>query len=264
MLSRQSDTSKNKMIGPVQRFAGSEYFSFDKILQRTSFKPLPEQQTRRLRTRRARTVVNNNITASSSKSKMDLKDTDASMVKIEDPVKTDMRMYRMHLNWNQLYEKEKYLWDTEHIGQESMEEAKRVFSSLDENDRGVIPRRLLRKLVPEFENDKNESEQHSNDKNDTTMDDEMIRFDEFLRFYFDLLNAKPSTSLDVDFDTETRGMMAYYRTHLNAFVRNPRNTKEMREAQRETNSARAFEMGEFKGKLRDRRVLSSLFNDVIG
>ena len=55
VLSRQSET------GPVQRFAGSEYFSFDKILQQTSFKPLPEQQTRRLRTRRAKTVANSNI-----------------------------------------------------------------------------------------------------------------------------------------------------------------------------------------------------------
>ena len=35
--------------GPVQRFAGSEYFSFDKILQQ-NIKPLPEQQTRRLHT----------------------------------------------------------------------------------------------------------------------------------------------------------------------------------------------------------------------
>ena len=31
----------------------------------------------------------------------------------------------------------------------------------------------------------------------------------------------------------------------------------MREAERETSSARTFEMGEFKGKVRERRVLST-------
>ena len=249
VLSRQSET------GPVQRFAGSEYFSFDKILQQTSFKPLPEQQTRRLRTRRAKTVVNSSI-LSPTKSKNDSNDADTSIVKIEDPVKTDMRMYRMHLNWNELYEKEKYIWDSEleRIGLEGMEEAKRVFSSLDEHDQGVIPRRLLRNLVAGFvEKDKSENERDKEEEND---DDEMIRFDEFCRLYFDLLNAKPSTSINVDFDTETRGMLAYYRTHLNAFLRDPRNTQDMREAQRETSSARTFEMGEFKGKVRERRVLS--------
>ena len=205
VLSRQSET------GPVQRFAGSEYFSFDKILQQTSFKPLPEQQTRRLRTRRAKTVANSNI-LSPTKSKKDLNDADTSIVKIEDPVETDMRMYRMHLNWNELYEKEKYIWDTEleRIGKEGMEEAKRVFSSLDEHDQGVIPRRLLRNLIPEFEKDKSENERDKEKEDD---DDEMIRFDEFCRLYFDLLNAKPSTSINVDFDTETRGMLAYYRTY---------------------------------------------------
>ena len=55
-----------------------------------------------------------------------------------------------------------------------------------------------------------------------------------------------------------RTQNAHTGTHLNAFLRDPRNTKDMREAQRETSSARTFEMGEFKGKVRERRVLSTL------
>ena len=72
-----------------------------------------------------------------------------------------------------------------------------------------------------------------------------------VQFYFHLLNAKPSKHLEVDYDTGARGMLAYYLTHLNAFMRDTRNTKEMRDAQHEACAGRTFEQGEFKGFFRE-------------
>ena len=286
ILARRNETKK-KMGGPVQRFAGSDYFSFDKILQQTSFKPQPEQQTRRLRTRRAKTVANNNTTPNKSSSSSSSCSSQNDTPIAKDPVETDIRMYEMHLNWNNLYEKERYIWDTEieRIGREGMEEARRVFESLDEHNRGLVPRRLLRNLVSiyalsSYSLTYNHTQHNKQvpvgfeqngekpigdrgdgigDENNAETDDEMVRFEEFVRFYFDLLNAKPSKKLNVDFDTNARGMLAYYRTHLNTFLRDPQNTQDMRDAQRETGSARTFENGEFMGTTRTRRVFSALF-----
>ena len=96
-------------------------------------------------------------------------------------------MYRMLLT-GRLYEKEKYIWDTDwSVSERRYGRSKTVFSLWTARSR-CDTQRLLRNLIPEFEKDKSENERDKKEDND---DDEMIDSIGSVA-YFDLLNAKPA------------------------------------------------------------------------
>eukprot|EP00939_MAST-03C_sp_MAST-3C-sp1_P000593 g593.t1 len=250
--------------GPTQQFIGplDRLFSFDGFLGIANFKPLPEQQTRRARRARYRTLA---ASVTSRESEYDSqKASQRSSSKepiVKAPKDRDICKYETYVGWRDLHSRESMLWDKDvrSVAESGKIEASKVFSALDEDRSDSIPRSVLAKTLSSPSGASTDSEE-DDEGGACYGQNSHIMFDEFVGFYHSLLSSKPSGKNDVDFATISKGRAAYFAAYLEPFERSPRNAEAMRCAQRETAASRVIETGANKGERSDCRAIGGMEN----